>query len=216
MIKVESNYKLVGDLLSKNNGVFISPEEYNSYAKIASEGLFADYVGLNTAKKVGYGRNRTLDSRLTPFRRTVPLTVGPDSEVGYPYDWAKTNKVHTLDYIPIRPLDEDRIAIGHQDPFITGEEWFYEDLNDGMKIFSPDGIVSDPIILTYLKRPDEPKYAYIIGSNGRPEFDPVNSVDFDWDINQEGEITMRILQLCGVSMDKIQAINFGMAKQNEE
>lgn len=214
MINVSENYILVQDLLSKNNGVFISPGEYNRYASIASKALFDSYIGADTATKVNYGRNRTLDFRLAPFRETETLPV-VSGVVAFPEDLAKINKVHTVDYKPIRPIDEDRLAVAHQDPYTEpgDDEIFYEETSDSIILFPAD---IEEVIFTYLKKPVEPVYAFTVGSNGRPVYDDANSVHMEWDKSQEMEITMRILQLCGVSMSHNQIIGYTQQKQNEE
>ena len=193
----------------------ISPDQFNRYAEIASNALQDDYRGANTNKKVSYGRDRTLDSRLRQHRVTeYPVSLDLLGYGSYPMDWVQTLNLRTIDYKPIRPIDEDRAAVAYQDPYTepSEDEMWYEDLESRIKVH-PAGEAS--VIMSYLKRPTKAVYAYTT-VNRRAVFDPVNSVNFDWDESQFGEITFRILGLCGVSLDKGQVIQYTQAKQAEE
>jgi hypothetical protein len=216
MIAVDKVYNIVSDLLSKNNGVTLSPEEFDRYAEMASVALQDDYRGANTATKVSYGRNRTLDSRLRQFRVSEhPLSLDLLGYGDYPEDWVQTLNLRTVDYKPIRPIDEDRVSVAvSKDPYTTPteDEMIYEDLSLQVKV-QPAGEAS--VVMSYLRRPQKARYA-TIEVNRRPVFDPNNSQNFDWDESQLGELTFRILQLVGVSMDKGQVIQYTAAKQQEE
>src|SRR5690606_38918599 len=118
MINVGENYKLVNDLLSKNNGVYLTPDEYNRYAEVASNEYFDSVVGGKVSSRSVYGINRTLDRRLKEFRRVAPLPV-EDGQVDLPEDCELLTAVYTNDYIPLRPTDEDRFAKLIQDPLAT-------------------------------------------------------------------------------------------------
>lgn len=217
MINVDSNYRLVNDLLSKNNGAFISFEEYTRYAAIASDSLFDDIIGADNTSVVSYGRNRTLDARLMPFRvmnQPILLVAGIGT---LPTDWAKTNAVRLPDGTPVHPVDEDRRGMGKQDYYARPSEsrYVYYEGNGNIEV---EPVTTD-VVMDYLKRPTPPVYAYTMstGSRPRPVYDPVNSVDFDWDARQENDLTIRILELCGVSMDKGSLVQYtNTIKRTEE
>lgn len=217
MINAYSNYQLVCDLLSKNNSVFISPEEWTRYASIASDSLFDDIIGADNTSVVSYGRNRTLDARLMPFRvmnQPVLLVAGIGT---LPTDWAKTNAVRLPDGTPVHPVDEDRRGMGKQDYYAKPSEdrYVYYEGNGSIEV---EPLTTD-VVMDYLKRPTPPVYAYTMsgGSRPRPIYDPANSVNFDWDARQENDLTIRILELCGVSMDKGSLVQYtNTIKRTEE
>ena len=223
MINVDKVYSTVNYILSKNNGLSISPAQFNNYAEIASNALQDDYRGANTAKKVSYGRDRTLDSRLRQHR--VPEHPISLDLLGYgdvPEDWVQTLSLRTTDYQPIRPIDEDRVAMAYQDPYTrpSADEMWYEDLRRAGDTSDRAAIKVHPagdasVVMSYLRRPVKAVYAYTT-VNRRSVFDPINSVNFDWDESQFGELVFRIAQLCGVSLDKGQLIQYTQAKMAEE
>lgn len=217
MINVRNTYLLVNDLLSKNNGVFISPEEFSRFAKIASDSLFDDIIGADNTSVVSYGRNRTLDARLMPFRvmnQPVILVAGIGA---LPTGWAKTNAVRLPDGTPVHPVDEDRRGMGKQDYYARPSEdrYVYYEGNGSIEV---EPLTTD-VVMDYLKRPTPPVYAYTMstGSRPRPIYDMASSVNFDWDARQENDLTIRILQLCGVSMDKGSLVQYTESiKRTEE
>lgn len=216
MINVDENYRLVQDLLSKNNGVYITPEEYNRYAELASNDLFDKLVGAKNNNSTAYGINRTLDRRLMPFRRVdiVPVVGGVANE---PADSALIRSVYYFlngTPKPLRVVDEDRFAKLFDDPFAkpTEEEPVYIEDNLSIRVY-PETITE--LTIEYLKRPVAPVYAYT-EVNRRPLYDAVNSINFDWDKREEAELTMRILQYAGVSMTNGQVVQYTEAKQAQE
>ena len=141
-LKVKLVYDTVNDLLSKNNGVTLSPDEFNRYAELASNALQDEYRGANTAQRSTMGRNRTLDSRL--LRHVVSDHTLSTNGGGYaplPDDWVQTLTLRTPDYSPVRPVDEDRITVVFQDP--------YSSLNPRMTV---GDIVAEPIDIHHLAK----------------------------------------------------------------
>lgn len=214
MINVEQNYLLVQDLLSKNNGVFISPAEYNRFAQIASDALFDSIIGADTMSRVSYGRTRTLDARLMPFRVMNQPVLLVASVGALPGDWAKTNAVRLPSGEPVHPVDEDRRGMSYNDPYAQPSEsrYVYYEGNGEIQV---EPVTTD-VVIDYLRRPATPVYGFTV-VNRRPVYDPATSTDFDWDKRQENDLTMRILQLCGVSMDDGALVQYTQAiKQQEE
>lgn len=198
MISVKDNYDLVNDLASKNNGVFISPEEYNRYATLASNELFDELRGAKNRNVSTYGRSRTLDSRLNPFRKTVDDSF-INYEVDKEEDYVQALAMYDSNYLPIKPIDEDRLARLHQNPLAQPdeEELYYIERVDKFELLATQGDIS--FTLEYLKKPVSPDYKYTIVNN-RPVFNPTGSVNFEWDKNMEMELTTRILSYLGISM----------------
>ena len=204
------------DLLSKNNGMFITAAEFNRYAPMASNALFDSYRGADNpnATKVVYGRNRTLDARLKVFREFETPVAIVGGHGAYPTDWAQTLSVKTENGEVIRPLDEDRATVAYKDPYTTPteDERFYEETDTGIKIHPND---QSSVLVTYLRKPAVPVYA-VTKVNRREVYDPLSSVDFDWDESQLNDLVMRIVQLVSVPMKDINTLNYTQAKQAEE
>lgn len=197
MISVKENYELVQDLISKNNGVFVSPQEYSRYATLASNDLFDTLRGNKNQNRATYGRNRTLDARLNPFRRTAPFTF-TGAYLDKPEDLAQITALYTSTFIPIKPTDEDRIAMVMQDPLASpnAEDKYYIEEEDRLRLL---GEVNLTGTIEYLAKPKNIVYGFTT-VNRRPVFNQATSVDFEWDKNMEMEIVNRILSYIGLSM----------------
>lgn len=209
MIRAIDNYKLVNDLLSKNNSVTIPFTEYGRYATLASNDLFDTLRGNKNTNQSTYGRNRTLDARLNPFRVKASITF-TNSIANKPADLAQITAIYTSNYTAIHPIDEDRIANIVKDP--NSEDFYYAEDVDELRLVKGIDTVAT---IEYLKKPAEITMAYTI-SNGRAVYIDTGTVDFEWDKNMEMEITNRILNYAGLSMGSqlvIQTSNINKAQE---
>lgn len=204
MIPVKNNYEYVNDILSKNSGEGVFPDEYNRVANSAQKEYYKLVLGsnnrtVNGQSRVVYGRNQILDARLEPFRKTALIPV-VNNIVTIPTDCAHITTVRTpLDSYAIRRIDIDRVGMVNRDPLAkpNEEDRYYLEGDGIIELFTEDSLAN--IRLNYLAYPTPVKYAYTnTGERGRPVYDPVNSVDFEWNELEEQEITIRILQRFGV------------------
>lgn len=197
MISVKENYELINDLLSKNNGVFISLQEYGRYATLASNDLFDTLRGNKNQNRAVYGKNRTLDSRLNPFRVSEDITFTA-STAAKPEDLEQILAIYDSTFIPVKPIDEDRLAQLMQHPLRkpNEEDKYYIERVDSLKLLGATTLTGT---IEYLKRPQEIVYGYTIVGR-RPVHDEATSVNFEWDKNMETEIINRILGYMGLSM----------------
>lgn len=209
MILLNDNYKLVNDLLSKNNGVTVSFEEYVRYANLAQNELFDSLRGNNNVNRAVYGKNRTLDGRLNPFRVKQAITF-VTKLAAKPAGIAQITAIYTAAFIPIRPIDEDRLANIVQD--VLSETYYYaEDATQLRLVKGVDTVAT----IEYLKLPTAVAMGFTI-SNGRTVFSNTGTINFEWDKNMEMEITTRILSYTGLSMGNqlvIQAANNNKAQE---
>lgn len=209
MISVESNYKLVIDLLSKNNSQTISPQEYVRYAILAQNDLFDVLRGSENLMKSTYGKSRKLDERLNPFRVKDPITF-TNKVASKPTGYAQITAVYTNTFEPVRPVDEMRTAIITKDPL--AEDYYYGETASQLTLVKGADFTGS---IEYLRRPVDVAYGYTI-VNGRAQYNTTGTVNFEWDKNLEMELTTRILQYAGLSMGSQLAIQYTQAKQQSE
>ena len=213
MIDVGSNYKLVNDLLSKNNGMYVTPDQYNRFAELAVNQYFTSITGKKVGTRSAYGLNRTLDRRLNDLKEEEFLTL-TGGVVSIPDSVEIITALITQDFIPIRSTDEDRIARVMQDPLSepTDDDPVFIESNGVLNVY-PTNIPT--VEIRYLRKPNSPLYGYTV-VNGRAVYDESTSVHIDFPKTCEGEITMRILQYLGLTMGSGDITNFAMSKQGEE
>lgn len=204
-ILIDTNYKYINDLLSKNNGVYISPEEYERYGYTASLEMFDDFLGSKTTPRINYGKNRLVDGRLNPFRKRVSLAFTGEY-LTKPTNLKYITAVYTTGAIPIpvKPIDEDRYAMVFNDPLASpnDEDIYYIEEESRLRLLGDDAL---SVWVEYLERPLPIKYNYT-EVNGRAVYNPTGSIHYQWDISETQELSNRILLKAGLSMKDIVAI----------
>lgn len=214
-ISVDENYRYLQDLLSKNNGVYITPEEYIRYGNIASNEMFDDFMGIKTTQRTALGRSRLVDTRLLPFKRKQDLEFSAE-KLTKPTNCRYISAIYTRPArIPVKPLDDDRQAMIMNDPLASpnGDDKYYIDNGNELQLLGEDSL---NVTVEFYARPIPAEYAYTTLPNGRPQYDPVNSVDFQWDISEQEELTNRILAKAGISMRDGMEIQYAQANKNQE
>lgn len=214
-INVGFHYKLVCDLLSKNNGVSLSPEEYERYGYTASLEMFDDFCGIKTTPRIAYGRNRLTDLRLKPFRRRVELSFSNEL-LTIPPDARNITAIYTkIGNIPVKPIDEDRMANIMLNPLANpnDSDIYYLEETDKLRLLGNDSL---DVIVHYLERPKPIKYAYTLGTGGRAVYDDDESEHYAWDISETEELTNRILAKIGLSMRDVLQIQSSQNNKNQE
>lgn len=209
MTSIKLIYDTVTDLLDKNNGKFITADEFNRYVKLASLELFDECIGatnknIDGRTLVAYGRNQNTDKRLEPFRRGSTEAV-VDGEVSLPSDCAKITAVVTSKTRPkaLIRIDEDRLGMLFDNPLREPNEddIYYLEERGTLQVF---GII-DSVYIQYLKTPTDPLYAEVdttitAGNRTvtRKVFDPSSSVDLEWNEREAMDIVRRVLVKIGI------------------
>jgi len=205
MINVGENLKTINDLLSKNNGVYISPQEYMRYGNMSQNEMFDDFCGIKTTPRVTYGRNRLVDERLNPFRKRVALAFVSEL-LTKPTNLKAITAVYTqgANPVPVKPVDEDRYAMIFQDPLASpnDEDIYYIEEETKLRLLGDDAL---SVWVEYLERPTPIVYAFT-EVNNRYVYNDAGSTHYQWDKSEEAELTNRILLKAGLSMKDVMAI----------
>src|SRR5690625_2127163 len=217
MIDIKELYDTVLDLISKNNGEYISPEEFNRYVNIASLSYFDDITGSKTNPRIVYGKNRITDRRLDTFREEFTTVVPVDRRIDLPegLEFIRT-VIDTEDRTAVVPVDEDREGMLSRDPFAKPDKTnkYYTEGKGFIKILNTD---LEEIEIKYLRKPVKAEYSYTrTGTRGRPEYDPTNSENLEWNERETNEIITRILERVSLSLrDAYLAQNNNVTKSQE-
>lgn len=210
-ISIKSVYDNVNDLLSKNNSMFVTAEEFNRYVRMSSLELFDECIGstnrrLDNRTIVNYGRSQTTDKRLEPFRTGQQVSV-VSGEASLPSDCENILSITRSKTNPrkIERIDEDRVGYLYDNVFRypDDDDIYYMEGNGNIQIFGAIGSV----YINYLKTPVTPVYAerditITVGTRTvtRREYDPDNSVDLEWNEREELDIVNRVLAKIGIPL----------------
>jgi hypothetical protein len=243
---INSVRNTVLSVLNKNNYGYISPSDFNLYAKQAQMELFEEYfsqynktVNMENVRQAGvdYANiKRPISETIESFSETKTLTqVAPDTNKFYVPTLTTTgdtyymiNKVlcyklvgEDLQYLgEAEKVTLSRITMLNASLLTTPTEMFPAWVQEGEVVtLYPSTINSeDSAVAQYFRHPKDPKWTYITLVNGEPVFDQSQNdyQDFELPLEDEYKLAMKILQYCGVSIREQEVVQFGMAQEQHE
>jgi hypothetical protein len=185
----------------------------DSTATFTSNGIVAgDIVGVETATQgVQYVTVVTVDS---DTQITVTGTVL--SAASFPYTVIKAgtqqNEAEKVTHSKITMLNNSiYTAPTIEYPAYTSEEV-------SMQVFPSANMTAGRVTAQYFRYPKDPNWTYVTLSNGEPVFnqsDP-DYQDFEVPLDDENNLTMKILQYAGVMIREPEAFQFGAGGENLE
>jgi|SRR6187402_3343150 len=206
-------YTLVKKVLAKSQQGYASPADYNTFINMSQFmytdyllGEFEQYQYQRPVPKVQFGMNQQVRQSLTPLIGPfITLTVDGTGFSSYPNDFQQVDAMMTTDDRAIRYCQQHQkqaFIKSKIDPVATNPIYLIEG-NDDPKLdggfrFYPNTLGTAK--LSYVKTPPEIKWAYNPDGNGRPIYDPANSVDPVWYDMDMMEILSRTLKMFGVSL----------------
>jgi hypothetical protein len=243
---INSVRNTVLSVLNKNNYGYISPSDFNLYAKQAQMEIFEEYfssynkvINAENVRQSGvdYANiKRPISETIESFSETKTLTqVAPDTNKFYVPTLTTTgdtyymlNKVlcyklvgEDLQYLgEAEKVTLSRITMLNASLLTTPTEMFPAWVQEGEVVtLYPSTINSeDSAVAQYFRHPKDPKWTYITLVNGEPVFDQSQNdyQDFELPLEDEYKLAMKILQYCGVSIREQEVVQFGMAQEQHE
>jgi hypothetical protein len=162
-----------------------------------------------------------ISNYLALFLKKSIINVPSSGEISYPDDWQHTSAVRS--YYPLPRGKSVEVEVKESKDKSWGEVMTSQLLKptrrfpkfmqfSGQFRFLPRDI--GIVMLDYFSTPVTPNWAYTIVS-GRPVYDPINSVDFQWNTFALNEIAMIYLQLIGINIKDSALSEFAVSFQQE-
>lgn len=239
---INSVRNTVLSILNKNNYGYISPSDFNLFAKQAQTEIYEEYfsnynktINMENARMAGTeyaDLEGQISETLESFLRNDNLVqVAPGTNQYYLPSPTTTGynyyMISKLTYFngTTRLGDAEKIANSRiymlLDSMLTAPTIKYPAYvieGDILTIY-PD-IINGPSSLkcSYFRLPKDPKWTYINLSNGEPSFDPSQPdyQDFELPAEDEYKLTTKILEYAGISIREIVVSQFGAAQQQHE
>lgn len=226
---INSVRNTVLSVLNKNNYGYISPSDFNLFAKQAQLEVFEEYFGkYNTQiikensrlSNTGYADIRKRqEEAIEKFSKEVTLTYNA-GKYAVPADCYQITTVSAVkdqkisEAEKISQTDKNRMIMSS---FLqpTVEFPMYV-LSEGNITVYPDmNSLNTSVVLSYIRYPKTPNWTYMSIGNGEPLYSPSNAdfQDFELPAIDEVLLTTKILQYCGMSIREIEAVQFA---NNEE
>lgn len=215
-------------VLNKNNYGYLSPSDFNLFAKQAQLDLFEDafyeynyQINKENARQSGTGYadiSKSLLEVIEGFSFVSNPTNTTNNLYLLPDDWYFINDVYygtkTVEKISAnkikRLLNSNLTAPTTEFPAYV--------LRGNVLDVYPVSIGGNPIEVNYIRYPKVPNWTYSSVNNGVPFFNPSNAgyQDFELPADYEPDLVNKILQYAGVSIRENTVTNFGIAQEQQE
>lgn len=221
---IDSVRNTVLSIISKDNRGYITPFEFNLFAKQAQMEIFEDYIYTysNAMNKqnarlngVGYSNIvRKAEEVLDMFRPEPLVLTYVVSQFPLPADLYLTQTVIYNDSVEVDKAPSNILNLLTSNMTSPTTSYpVYTQSNNAIKVY-PANIVAD-ITLDYLRTPVDPKWTWVGLSDGAPMFNQgaVDYQDFELPIADEPKLVVKILQYAGIS---IREADIAQAASSEE
>lgn len=211
---VDAFYQIVNFIINKNQQGNLTPANFNLLANQAQTsfmdyllGEFQQYQYGRPVARVEFGSNEIVRQRLTPFIYGYNLSIDVSGHSAYPYDFQQVDAMWNI-------YGDDRVRYVQQDylysylkskidPVETNPIYLIEDI--GFRFYPTNFGAAK---LSYVRTPTEIRWAYTLDGNGRPVYDPINSINPVWYDVDMLEIISRVLKMVGVNLQAAQVSQY--------
>lgn len=212
---------------NKQNFGYITPADFNLYAKQAQLDLFEDYF-YSYSQQLYKQNARRSGSGYADIVKGLEEVIDSFSVISTPDDTSAPLYPLPLDYYLINSVrygtrEVERVSnnkiIQLSSSNLTAPNATFPAyvLNGNDITVYPDTILTG-IKLQYIRKPLDPKWTYISLSAGEPVFDQSNSdyQDFELPESDEPSLVAKILQYAGISIREKDVYQFGVNEETVE
>lgn len=225
-------------ILNKNNYGYISPSDFNLFAKQAQMDIFEDYftqynyyVNKENARQSGTGYadvKKGIEEVIDFFSREDDLTHDTANKFFLPsatttgFDYYFINKVLVVGTGTVEAENVSNKNITMlTNSNLTGPSTLFPAYNQSgnSALLYPTSIdTQGEVKCQYIRYPKDPKWTYVSLSGGEPSFDQSQADFQDFELPSEDEraLVYKILQYAGMSIREIQAVQFAQAEEQIE
>jgi hypothetical protein len=241
MVNINEVYKIVLTITNKDNRGYITPEEFNNLADQAQNEIFEGYFN----KQLMYESGVAIDTdfsdpvllnseKINIFYASSSLSVSNGS-------WGLPNDLYKIGVVTVNNIDADLAS--HKDlkyinlspltaPAAT--QPVYTINGSAIKVYPSS--VTTGVSLEYLKKPNKPKWGYLMptsvqiaaGVPNEPIYDSTafdiatddynataKSYNFELHSSEKNELVYKILTLAGVTIKQADIAGFGQGKEQQ-
>jgi hypothetical protein len=243
---INSVRNTVLSILNKNNYGYISPSDFNLYAKQAQMEVFEDYfsdynktISMENARMSGTSYadlKKPIEEAMEVFITTSVLSQVATASNRYylpsitttGYDYFMINKILCYDAsLPTRQFKGEAEKTSHSqitllvNSNLTSPTEKYPAYTQEGNILTvyPDTInLPNEVDAVYFRYPKDPKWTYVAILSGEPAFDQSQPdyQDFEVPLEDEYKLVSKILQYAGMSIREIAAVQFGGSEEQKQ
>jgi len=223
---INSVRNTVLSVANKNNFGYITPEDFNLYAKQAQLDIFENYfyqynnwIIKQNARASGSGYSdvvKHLEETMDKFSSTANLVYdAPSSTFELPEDYFFLNSIRYNNTKEIDRVTQDKLMYLLSSNLTSPSIMFPVYAMEGSSIVVYPDTVTTLVNVQYIRLPKDPKWTYTDIVGGTPLFDQ-SSLDYqDFEIPGFDEVSLvsKILQYAGISIREADVYAFATAQE---
>jgi len=232
---INSVRNTVLSILNKNNYGYISPSDFNLFAKQAQLEIFESYfTDLNKAINAENARmsgteyadmSKGISEVIDTFSVTNPLTQNAANVFFTPSQLTTSDDYYLLNKvlaggIEAEPVSHSKITMLNASLLTAPSVQYpaYTLQGDSITVFPATFNQPGDVQAQYIRYPFDPKWTYITLTNGEPVFDQSQPdfQNFELPIEDEPRLVYRILQMAGMSIREGDVYQFANAEEQQQ
>jgi len=235
---INSVRNTVLSVLNKNNYGYISPSDFNQFAKQAQMDLFEDYfynlnyqVVKENARQSGTGLvdiSKGYEEVISSFSKTATLTQATANTSKYtlPSDYYLLNVVqyNTIGAgqpgVEIEKVEENKIRSLISTNLLAPTAAFpvYVQRGNIIEVYPTTINGATNVDSYYIRNPLDPKWTWVQLTSGGPVFNAsaADYQDFELPLSDEPDLVMKILEYAGVSIREGDVVKFADSELTQE
>ena len=243
---INSVRNTVLSILNKNNYGYISPADFNLFAKQSQLEVFEEYfseynnvVNLENLRKSGINyadQRKPIEEAMEVFALTSTLTqVAPATNRFFlpsitttGFDYFMINKIMCYD-ASVSPrvfkgeaekVTHNKITMLTTSNLTAPTEQYPAYTQEGgvLTVYPSTINLPNEVDANYFRYPKDPKWTFVSLTGGEPVFDQSQPdyQDFEVPAEDEYKLVTKILQYAGMSIREIMAVQFGAAEEQKQ
>ena len=230
MVSINDVRETVLAICNKNNYGYISPDDFNLYAKQAQLEVFNEYMS-----KYNYytnlENNHTSGSDLADLAEsaresievfingttlTFSLVSGDYAIFAAPADWYHIN---VLTYNNVEISKESRLNITrllNSNLTAPSETYPVYAMGSSNSIAIVPNTIQSNVSAIYVRYPVDPRWDYVNLTNGEPMYNAAGSVDFEVAEDDEPTLVNKILEKAGLSIREPEVYKTAQMNDNQQ
>lgn len=217
-------------VINKNNYGYISPSDFNLFAKQAQLDIFEKYfqkynaqINKENGRMSGTGLaniSKQYEEVISTFSTSATLTQVAANRYSLPADYYLLDVLqYNTTGTEVEPIAESKLRYMSSTLMAPTSAFpLYVQRGDVVDIF-PDTITgANDISAYYIRMPLDPRWTYVSLSNGEPMFNQsaVDYQDFELPLSDEPELVNLILQYAGISVREGDVYTFADREEQKE
>lgn len=225
-------YKTVLSILNKNNYGYITPQDFNLYAKQAQLDILDDYftnynyqVNKENARQSGTGYadlKKGYEEVIDGLSETKNLTQNATNTYFLPSQVTTSDDYYLINKVlcsrgatflgEAERVSHSNITMLNNSSLTAPTEKFpaYVQNGSSITVFPSTINGANDVQAQYIRYPKDPKWTFTTITGGTPIFDQTQAdyQDFELAIDDQVDLVIKILHLAGMSIREIQAVQF--------